>query len=156
MSELPEVRTLARLLDLAGRYGLEELEVDEGGLRVHLRAADPPEPGEEGVAAGGHYRLWPPSWAAPQPAVEGTSRPENAQPLHAPLSGIFYRAQTPGAPPLVEVGDRVEEGQVLGLIEAMKVFSEVPSEIAGTIIEMVAQNADMVHHGDVLLYVVPD
>lgn len=156
MSELPEVRTLARLLDLAGRYGLEELEVDEGGLRVHLRAAEPPEPGEEGVAAEGRYSLWPPSWAAPQPAAESSGRPENAHPLLAPLSGIFYRAQTPGAPPLVEVGDRVEEGQVVGLIEAMKVFSEIPSEVAGTIIELAAQNAQMVHHGDVLLYVVPD
>ena len=156
MSELPEVRTLARLLELAGRYGLEELEVDEGGLRVHLRAAEPPEPGEEGVAAPGRYQLWPPSWAAPQAAPETPSRPENAQPLRAPLSGIFYRAQTPGAPPLVEVGDQVEEGQVLGLIEAMKVFSEVPSEIAGTVIEFAVQNADMVQHGDVLLYVVPD
>jgi biotin carboxyl carrier protein len=157
VSELPEVKTLARLLDLAGRYGLEELEVDEGGLRVHLRAAEPPEPGEEGVAAEGRYRLWPPpSWSTPQTSSEKPGRPENAQPLRAPLSGIFYRAQTPGAPPLVEVGDRVEEGQVLGLIEAMKVFSEVPTEIAGTVIELVVQNAAMVHHGDVLLYVVPD
>jgi acetyl-CoA carboxylase biotin carboxyl carrier protein len=56
----------------------------------------------------------------------------------------------------VEAGDRVEEGQVLGLIEAMKVFSEIPAEVAGTIHEFTVQNAEMVQHGDVLLYVVPD
>jgi acetyl-CoA carboxylase biotin carboxyl carrier protein len=148
LSEHPEVETVARLLELAARYGLEELEVEEAGLKVSLTAQPPME--EEG----GRTYLWtPPVW--PEPETPASTRPETARPVLAPLTGTFYRSESPDAAPFAEVGGTVEEGQTLGLIEAMKVFSKVESEITGTVVEIAARNGQLVNHGDVLMYVDP-
>lgn len=155
MSELPEVEILARLLAFAERYGLERLEVEEEGLKVSLQAPPrcPDEPTDEN---GGRYSLWRlPPWQGGEPRPPGSTRPPTAQALHAPLTGTFYRAGAPDAPPMVEVGDTVEEGQPLGLIEAMKVFSEVAADRAGVVVEIPVQNGKLVQHGDVLMYIDP-
>ena len=150
MSENPEVDAVARLLDLAARYGLEELEVEDAGLKVNLAAQ--PMTGEE--AGSGRTYLWtPPEWNDPGPT---SARPETARPLLAPLTGTFYRSESPDVSPFVEVGAAVEQGQTVGLIEAMKVFSNVESDAPGTVIEVVARNGALVHHGDVLMYIVPE
>lgn len=148
MSENPEVETVARLLELAGRYGLEELEVEEGGLKVTLEAR-PREADENGRT----YLWTPPAWS--EPATAASTRPETARPLVAPLTGTFYRAESPDIPPFVEVGATVEPGQTVGLIEAMKVFSNVEADVSGTVVEIVARNGALVHHGDVILYIDP-
>jgi acetyl-CoA carboxylase biotin carboxyl carrier protein len=146
--ERPETAIVARLMQLAARHGLEELEVEEGGLRVALVAQEPPADG--GLGRG---YLWnPPDWDAPD---DGPSRPETARPILAPLTGTFYRAEAPDVPPFAEVGAAIEEGQTVGLIEAMKVFSRVESDVAGVVLEVVARNGALVHHGDVLLWVDP-
>jgi biotin carboxyl carrier protein len=152
LSEDPEVKTIARLMELAARYGLEELEVEEAGLRVTLFAEAPLAPDEERTENGGRAYLWhPPVWTE---AVK-SKRSDTVQPVAAPLTGTFYRADSPDAPPLVEVGDTVEEGQKIGLIEAMKVFSDVVAEFAGVVTEFVAQNGRVVQRDDVLLYIEP-
>ena len=71
----------------------------------------------------------------------------------ATLVGVFYRAPSPDAAPFVEVGDEVEIGSEVGLIEAMKVFSPIPSEVAGTVFAIPAQNGKLVQAGDVLVRV---
>lgn len=155
MSDYPEVDTVARLLELAARYGLEELEVEEAGLRVTLRAQIPTDVDDESGAEGGRLYLWPTTSLWNEPAAAAGSRPENAQPVTAPLTGVFYRADAPDTPPFVEVGGTVEEGQVVGLIEAMKIFSPIESTLAGTVVEVLVKNGQLVQHGDVLMYVVP-
>jgi acetyl-CoA carboxylase biotin carboxyl carrier protein len=65
--------------------------------------------------------------------------------------GVFYRSPDRDAPPFIEVGDMVEVGQVVGLIEAMKVFSEVPSEVAGRVLEIPARSGTLVQPGDPLV-----
>lgn len=77
-------------------------------------------------------------------AVEGT-------PLPAPLTGVFYRSSAPGAPPLVEVGDHVESGAVVGLIETMKIFNEVLAERGGRVVAILAESGQLVHAGDALM-----
>jgi acetyl-CoA carboxylase biotin carboxyl carrier protein len=150
VSENPDVDAVARLMDLASRYGLEELEVEESGLKVTL-VAQPAIEGEEGEPS---PYLWRPPWSEPS-SESGPGRPETARAFLAPLTGMFYRAESPDSPPFVELGQTVEEGQTIGLIEAMKFFSKVESDVAGVVLEIVARNGTLVHHGDVLMYVDP-
>lgn len=157
MSDFPEVDTLSRLIDLAARYGIEELHLEESGLSVTLRAAPVMVPSEdgEGVENGQYGYLWqPPRWAPnDSPSAE---RAENLVALKAPLTGNFYRSRSPEEPPLAEVGDIVALGQPVALIEAMKFFSDVEADTAGRVVEVVAQNNTLVQHGDVLMWIEPE
>ena len=152
MSEQPEVEIIARLLGLAARYGLEELEAEEGGLRINLKA-DPIVDGEFSDAMRGEAYLWHPPRMPTFPEAAGRS--ETAHAVLAPLTGIFYRAADPSSPPFAEVGATVEEGQTIGIIEAMKVFSEVKADRSGVVLEVVAPNGKQVSRDDVLLYLEP-
>jgi len=73
----------------------------------------------------------------------------------SPLTGVYYSAPSPTSPSFVHHGDIVHVGQVIALIEAMKVFNEIQSEVAGRVVEVVAMNGDVVHKGDVLIRVEP-
>ncbi len=156
-----EIEEIARLLTLVDTNDLEEMILEEDERYLRIRGASytskkkavsvsavpvPPSP------------IAPPrlptkklTVALPPPAVE-----EQGVPLRSPMVGTFYRSNQPGAPPLVEVGQHVTLGQTLGLIEAMKVFSELPSEVAGTIVSFPAKDGKMVQSGDVIVVVKPD
>jgi acetyl-CoA carboxylase biotin carboxyl carrier protein len=69
------------------------------------------------------------------------------------MAGIFYGAPSPGSPPFVQEGDTVAAGQIIGLIEAMKVFNEIPSPVSGTVKRLVAENGAVVGVGDALLLI---
>lgn len=73
----------------------------------------------------------------------------------APLAGVYYIASSPASPPFVNPGDVVHVGQVVALVEAMKVFNEIQSEVAGRVVELVATNGNVVQKGDVLMRVEP-
>jgi len=73
----------------------------------------------------------------------------------APLTGVYYSAASPSTPAFANVGDAVNVGQVVALVEAMKVFNEITSEISGRVVAMVAKNGEVVQKGDVLLRVEP-
>lgn len=74
-------------------------------------------------------------------------------PVNSPMNGIFYSAPSPSAPPFVNEGDVVEAGQVIALIEAMKVFNEIVAPMAGAVKKIVAKNGDVVGQGDTLLLI---
>ena len=74
-------------------------------------------------------------------------------PITSPMNGIFYGSPSPASPPFVRVGEAVQAGQVVGLIEAMKVFNEIPSTVSGVVLELVAETGAVVQPGDVLLYI---
>jgi acetyl-CoA carboxylase biotin carboxyl carrier protein len=77
--------------------------------------------------------------------------PADGTPLAAPLTGVFYRAATPGGPAFVNVGDAVAAGAVVGLIETMKIFNEVLAERGGRIAAILAESGQLVHAGDALM-----
>jgi acetyl-CoA carboxylase biotin carboxyl carrier protein len=93
------------------------------------------------------------------PSVPGNSarltRTDNSVAIVAPLTGVYYASPSPNSPPFVAVGDVVEVGQVIALVEAMKVFNEIQAEIAGRVTALVATNGDVVQKGDVLLRIEP-
>jgi acetyl-CoA carboxylase biotin carboxyl carrier protein len=155
-SSYPEVETVARLLQLTAQYGLEELEVEEGGVRVRLVAGDHViDPDGEGVVSANSILWRPPAWPGGPDAAEAES-PAQTVAIRAPLTGTFYTSSNPESPAFVEVGDTVEEGQVVGIIEAMKVFSEVLADRAGTVRRIVAQNGKITEQGDIILYLEPE
>jgi len=134
------------LRDLAAS-GVVELEVSVGEARLYLRqrlhaVSDSP------VAPPARVLLAP---AAPE---EGTLE-EGLLPVTAPLSGVFYAAPSPNEPLYVREGDMVEAGQVVGLIEAMKVFNEIRVEVAGEIVRALAGTGDLVQAGQTLFLLRP-
>ncbi len=152
-----DLEQIGQLIAIAERYGLEELTVSEGELSVTIRGSVPVAEADASPPA-----------AAPAPAAVRRARPAPAArpvpespprrrgvPLPAPMTGVFYRAPSPDAPPFVDVGDVVTAGQTIGLIEAMKVFSEVPAEVAGRIVEIVAESGKLVQADEPLMFVEP-
>lgn len=125
-----------RVLEQVRASDATEVEVAASGFRVRLVR----QPGRAASVAA------EPRAATPDAPAEGI-------PLAAPLTGVFYRSSAPGTPPLVEVGDRVESGAVVGLIETMKIFNEVLAERGGRIVAILAESGQLVHAGDALMTV---
>jgi biotin carboxyl carrier protein len=101
-------------------------------------------------------RPWPRPPEAPAAPAERAEEARDLVAVSAPLTGVFYESPSPGARPFVRVGDWVDAGGVIGLIEAMKVFNEVTMERAGAVVLLVAADGALVQAGDPLLYVDPD
>lgn len=148
-----------RLTELVEKNGLSELRYEEESLRVTLRTGAY-RPALAPQIIGAMPALVPGAGSADTiPSDDtfdaGTDRDEentDAQiRIEAPLMGVFYRAAKPEDPPFVEVGDTVEVGQAVGLIEAMKVFSEVLSEAAGVVRAIPLKNGTLVQPGDALV-----
>jgi acetyl-CoA carboxylase biotin carboxyl carrier protein len=138
-----------RLSALLERSDLTELEVEAGGTGLVLRK--PAALAVPATAGGGATALAdaPPAEAAP--AREAPGRPA----ILAPLTGIFYASPAPGSPPYVTVGGEVQVGQVIGLIEAMKLFNEIKSDRAGRVVRIVAEGGQLVKAKQPLIEVEP-
>jgi acetyl-CoA carboxylase biotin carboxyl carrier protein len=146
-------REIRRLADLLRDYGLSEIEVEREGVRIRLRR----EPGPVAPAPAGPAVRGPaPSAAAAQVAPAGLA-PDEAHLLtiEAPMVGTFYRAPAPDAQPFIRDGDRVKKGQVVCIIEAMKLMNEIESKVAGRVVKALAENAQPVEYGQPLFLLEP-
>jgi acetyl-CoA carboxylase biotin carboxyl carrier protein len=137
------------------RAGLEELELTVGELTVRLarpRAATP-------VAGAVPAQAAPAPPAAPVASGEGASPFGEPAPgtrhVTAPLTGVWYPAPSPGARPYVVEGDEIASGQVIGLIEAMKLFNEIKSDASGRITRVLVENGTLVKRKQPLLEIDP-
>jgi acetyl-CoA carboxylase biotin carboxyl carrier protein len=152
-SLLALVDRLGALLD---RSDLSELAVEAGGTRLVLRkaAALPPV----AVAAAAATAASAPA-AEPVPTAAAASTAADAAPsrpaVHAPLTGVWYGSPAPGSAPFVAVGREVAVGQVIGLIEAMKLFNEIKSDLAGRVVRVVPENGALVKAKQPLIEVEP-
>lgn len=148
--DIDKIKSLvAGLADLLEARRLEEIEVQEGELRLRLRRG-----GSVSIAA-------PPATApSPEPAAAGAppAAPAPAESLFtikSPIVGTFYAAPSPGAADFVKVGDQVEVGQVLCIIEAMKLMNEIEAEVAGEVVRKMATNGQPVEFGEPLFEIRP-
>jgi acetyl-CoA carboxylase biotin carboxyl carrier protein len=158
-----ELEEIARLIALVEAQGLDEFIFEEEGryLRVRgLRAAKAPKTTAP--------ESLPASLSMTEAPVSRPASPRRALPpggkkaapiltpdqivLESPMMGVFYRAEKPGAPPLVNVGDRIAVGQTVGVLEAMKVFSEFKADYAGVIASIPARDGELVQAGAPLFY----
>lgn len=149
ISEL--VALVDRLERLLERSGLSELEVEHGDTTVVLRT--PAALAPVAVAAPGASAEAIP--VDPLPSVEELLVERGGHAISAPLTGVFYRSPSPDAEPYVREGGEVSAGQVIGLIEAMKLFNEIKSDVTGTVRRFAAGDGDLVKAKETLLEVDP-
>ncbi|HXX36620.1 MAG TPA: acetyl-CoA carboxylase biotin carboxyl carrier protein [bacterium] len=144
--DLDELRALIRL---AAEADIEELEVEGAHVKVRIKKA-------RAVASAVLATGASPAGHAPADTAHGPAASEQRYtPIIAPMVGTFYRASKPDAQPFVQEGDAVEEGQTVCILEAMKLFNEIPSEVAGRIVSIVAENGAAVEYGQPLFLVDP-
>ena len=135
--DLDQLRELIRLLD---ESNLTEIEVEQDDDRIRVRR-DP------AVVVGAV-----PQSVAPVAAISAAPAPEPAEEdgvyITSPFVGTFYRSPSPETDPFVEVGDEIVAGQVLCIVEAMKLMNEIEAETAGTVVEVLVENGKAVEYGD--------
>lgn len=157
------VEEIKELIQVVNESGIAELEVQRGENRVRIRRATGP--------ASQDYVLPPTSYAQAQQVTAPVSYepgPYQSAQIHAapaaeaerayvksPIVGTFYEAASPGTPPFVKVGDRVSPGQVLCIIESMKLMNEIESEVSGTVVAKLVENGQPVEYGESLFAVQP-
>jgi acetyl-CoA carboxylase biotin carboxyl carrier protein len=151
------LRLIDRLAALLDRSDLTELEVESGGTGLVLRKPSALAPiTVASVAASSPAATTmtvPPSG---EPSAAGREPTPAAKPsIKAPLTGIFYASPAPGSAPYVSVGGEVAVGQVIGLIEAMKLFNEIKSDLAGRVVRVVAESGTLVKAKQALIEVEP-
>jgi acetyl-CoA carboxylase biotin carboxyl carrier protein len=157
---------IKELIELVAARRLDGLEVERSGFRLRIEgqrdsvpgaapapAGPAPAPARAAEAAAGPARKAPPP--APEAGPEESEVPEGAHVLYSPIVGTFYRAPAPDADPYVEIGSRVKKGQVLCIVEAMKLMNEIESDVDGTVVKVFSHNAQPVEFGEALFAIQP-
>ncbi len=160
------VKEIKELVDLVSRRGLAGLEIERAGFRIRIEGAPrAPRAYEPAIVAEPAALPAPASAAAPAPAA-GAGAPlppgppasgerEGFHVVTSPIVGTFYRAANPDAEPFVKVGDNVEKGQTLCIVEAMKLMNEIEADVSGAIVAIYPQNAQPVEFGEKLFAIQP-
>jgi acetyl-CoA carboxylase biotin carboxyl carrier protein len=152
-----DVRKIRRLVELMTERDLTEIDLRHGDQRVRIRRG-----GEPASAGAARVAVSPPPAAAPapQPSREAPSAAADAAPkedyivlIKSPMVGTFYAASDPDSPAYVKVGDPVGPESVVCIVEAMKVFNQIPAEVSGTIVGVLVENGEPVEYGQPLFKV---
>ena len=149
-----QLHELKRLIRLVQRTGIGELELNSGGRSVRISATPANGGAAHAVVAG------PAAPAAPAAALAAAEVPiappaSNQKAVVSPMVGTFYRSPAPDADPFVEVGDVVEVGQTVCIIEAMKLMNEIEAETKGRVAQILVENAQPVEFGQKLFLIDP-
>jgi acetyl-CoA carboxylase biotin carboxyl carrier protein len=151
---------IKELLRLFNESGVGELELQRGENRLRIRKAElaaVPTPAPVVVAAPAAAAL--PAITSLSPPPVAPAKPPESEPgqilVKSPIVGTFYEASSPEGPPFVQVGDLVEVGQTLCIVEAMKLMNEIPAEVAGTVVAKLVENGRPVEYGEALFAIQP-
>lgn len=149
------------LIDFIAKSGLNEVDIETKELKLHVKR----EPDQKVfkstpvVAPVAHAPAvaQAPAVAAAQPktekAVEAPASGKKTVEIKSPMIGTFYRSSNPETPPFVSVGDKVSKGQTVCIIEAMKLFNEIESEVSGTVVKAMVENSSPVEYDQVLFVI---
>ncbi len=149
-----DVRKVRRLVVLMKEHDLSELEIQQGDTRIQLRRGTDP------VMSVGAPVVAPPVAVAAAPAAETPAKAEpasdaNAVLIRSPMVGTFYTASDPESPMYVKVGDHIGPDTTVCIIEAMKVFNQIPAEVSGKIVAVLVDNGETVEFNQPLFKVDP-
>jgi acetyl-CoA carboxylase biotin carboxyl carrier protein len=149
------------LIDFISQSGLNEVNIETKELKLHVKR----EPDQKIFKSSPAPMAAQAVQAAPVATapVAAAPKPEKAAPagkktveIKSPMIGTFYRQSNPDSPPFASVGDKITKGQTVCIIEAMKLFNEIESEVSGTIVKVVLENSSPVEYDQVLFVVEPD
>jgi len=168
-SNQPEMKTseIRDLIDFISKTGLNEVDIETKELKLHVKR----EPDQKVFKS--TPVVAPMTAPVQQPAAVTATQPVAQQPkaekpaaevssgkktldIKSPMIGTFYRSSSPDSPPFISVGDKVTKGQTVCIIEAMKLFNEIESEVSGTIVKVMVENSSPVEYDQVLFVVEPD
>ncbi|MEK6727919.1 MAG: acetyl-CoA carboxylase biotin carboxyl carrier protein [Candidatus Omnitrophota bacterium] len=148
------IKEIKEMINLMNENGLVELEVEKDGMRIRLKKTSSGIEGYSGPIVVRQERI-----------LEGAQKETTEVPIEkisvktveirSPMVGTFYRSPSPEAPPYVEAEQAIEPGQVICIIEAMKLMNEIKSEIKGRILEILADNAEPVEFGQPMFLIEP-
>ncbi len=159
MFNLDEIKELVKLLD---ESSVQEIEIENEGSRVMIRKPNPNQATVVHSAPAMHVQhaaqIHHPAAAPPSHAVESTvsandAAASNLHRIVSPMVGTFYRSPAPDAPSFVSTGDKVNEKTIVCIIEAMKLMNEIEAEVKGEIVEVLAENGQLVEFGQPLFLV---
>jgi acetyl-CoA carboxylase biotin carboxyl carrier protein len=153
-----KLEQLRELVDFLKANGIAEFDMEQDDLKVRIKfAAEPAAGGGLDMAQLGRLMASAPAAAPVTAAVPASAAAELAaemeEKLHevkSPIVGTFYESPSPGAPPFVKIGDQVEVGQVLCIVEAMKLMNEIEADVAGEIVKRIASSGQPVEYGQAL------
>jgi len=139
-----ELDKLKKFIKFMEDNNLSELEIEEEGKKIRLKKDSK-----------GHPVVIPGPHATTAPKEEKQPVAENILEIKSPMVGTFYRAPSPGAKPYVDVGDAIKPGDVVCIVEAMKLMNEIKAEVAGKITQIPVENGDPVEFGQALFVIEP-
>lgn len=149
------------LIDFISKTGLNEVNIETQQLKLHVKRepdqkvfkSTPVAMASAPVSAPVQHQAAP---LQSSPKAEAVASGKKTADIKSPMIGTFYRSSGPESGPFVSVGDKVSKGQTVCIIEAMKLFNEIESEVSGTIIKVMAENSSPVEYDQVLFVVEPD
>lgn len=156
-----KVKEIEELIDFIAKSDLEEVNLETEQIKLAIKRKQPPAFVQQTVPAAVHNNLLP-VISANQAEQTSLDRTYEADPSHsyitfkAPLVGTFYQAPNPDAPPYVQVGDHIQSGQKVCIIEAMKLFNEIEVDVAGTIVKVLVDDASPVEYDQPLFLINPN
>ena len=156
-------KELKELIDFLIEKDIAEFELERGDVKVRIKRGAPEAasaPQERiitvhpAAAAPVSHIVAPPASPAP-PAAEPAPPPENLHMVRSPIVGTYYESPSPGSPPFVKPGDMVEAGQVICIVEAMKLMNEIEADAAGEIVKVLVANGAPIEYGQELFAIRP-
>ncbi|MGP8034158.1 MAG: acetyl-CoA carboxylase biotin carboxyl carrier protein [Steroidobacteraceae bacterium] len=151
-----DIRKIKKLIELLEESGIAEIEIKEGEEAVRISRMGAAVPVTQFVHAAAPAAALPARAPELQPALAESAQPKpkpNEHVITAPMVGTFYAAPSPGAKAFVEIGDEIEMGQVLCVIEAMKMMNQIEADKAGRVTSIMARNGDPVEFGQPLFVI---
>ena len=157
-------KELKELIEFLVEKDIAEFELERGDLKIRVKRPGEPAPAPQvvTVAAPAHGSMVP--QVAIAPAAQGAPEPPTGKPvseetglhlLKSPIVGTYYEAPSPGSPAFVKVGDTVTAGQVLCIVEAMKLMNEIEADVSGEIVKILVNNGQPVEYGQKLFAIRP-
>jgi acetyl-CoA carboxylase biotin carboxyl carrier protein len=153
-----DIRKIKKLIDMIGESDIAEIEVREGEetIRITRHNANPPAPQyvmQAPMAGGMAYAQQAAPAPAAEPAKDDAPEQITGHIVRSPMVGTFYRSPTPGAKSFVEVGQRVEAGDTLCIIEAMKILNQIEADKSGIVAKVMVENAQPVEYNQPLFII---